>query len=287
VYEGVVSGRFGNRNPPTAAYMSFSPPLEFVCDGSDCLWIGGQFWDGRRNTLAEQAKDPFLNPVEMNNKSKGSVVALVALSNYVDLFVKVYGVKTLLNVDKAYNAIADAIAAYESSAEVNKFSSKYDHYLDGTATLTAQELDGLALFNGKGNCSACHPSGLGSDGSKPLFTDFSYDNLGVPGDPSNPDLGLGGFLNDANENGKFKVPTLRNVGVAASYSHKGYFKTLKEITHFYSTRDIPAENWPDAEYPSTVNNDELGDLGLTDAEEDAIVAFMMTLTDGYAPPNPR
>jgi cytochrome c peroxidase len=287
VYEGAVSGRFGNRNPPTAAYMSFSPPLEFVCDGSDCLWIGGQFWDGRRNTLAEQAKDPFLNPVEMNNKSKGAVVALVALSNYVDLFVKVYGIKTLLNVDKAYDAIADAIAAYESSAEVNKFSSKYDHYLDGTATLTAQELEGLALFNGKGNCSACHPSEVGDDGSKPLFTDFSYDNLGVPGDPVNPDLGLGGFLNDVNEYGKFKVPTLRNIGVAASFSHKGYFKTLKEITHFYNTRDLPAENWPAAEYPATVNDGELGDLGLTDAEEDAIVAFMMTLTDGYAPPNPR
>ena len=103
MYEGAVVGKFGNRNPPTAAYMSFSPPREWVCDGADCLWIGGQFWDGRRNTLAEQAKDPFLNPVEMNNKSKASVVALVASSNYVDLFIKVYGAKTLLNVNKAYD----------------------------------------------------------------------------------------------------------------------------------------------------------------------------------------
>jgi len=287
VYEGAVSGRFGNRNPPTAAYMSFSPPLEFVCDGSDCLWIGGQFWDGRRNTLAEQAKDPFLNPVEMNNKSKGSVVALVATSNYVNLFIKVYGLKTLLHVDKAYDAIADAIAAYESSAEVNKFSSKYDHFLEGKVALSPTEQAGLDLFNGKGNCSACHPSAVGSDGSKPLFTDFSYDNLGVPGNPINPDLGLGGFLKDGNEYGKFKVPTLRNVAVAASYGHNGYFKTLKEITHFYNTRDVAAENWPAAEYSATVNHDELGNLGLTDAEEDAIVAYMMTLTDGYAPPNPR
>ena len=88
-------------------------------------------------------------------------------------------------------SIADAIAAYESSAEVNKFSSKYDHYLDGTATLSDQELRGLPLFNNrrKGNCAACHPSAVGSDGSKPLFTDFSYDNLGVPGDPTTPTSG--------------------------------------------------------------------------------------------------
>jgi cytochrome c peroxidase len=225
----------------------------------------------------------------MNNKSKNAVVTLVASSNYVDLFIKVYGIKTLLNVNKAYDAIGDAIAAYESSAEVNKFSSKYDHYLVGKATLTKQELRGLALFNNpaKGNCAACHPSAVAEDGSYPLFTDFSYDNLGMTGDPDNPDLGLGGFLNDPNENGKFKVPTLRNVGVSAPYGHNGYFKTLKEITHFYNTRDVAAENWPAAEYLATVNSDELGNLGLTDAEENAIVAFMMTLTDGYAPPNPR
>lgn len=288
-HEGAVSGRFGNRNPPSAAYASFSPSLDWVCDGSDCLWIGGQFWDGRANTLADQAKGPFLNPVEQNNKSAKEVVTKVALSNYVDLFIKVYGVRELLNTDKAYNDIADAIAAYESSAEVNRFSSKYDLYLDGKVALSDKEMRGLKLFNkpGKGNCAACHPSTLGADGKKPLFTDFSYDNLGMPGDPYNADLGLGVTVKDANENGKFKVPTLRNVAIAAPYGHNGYFKTLKEIVHFYNTRDVVAENWPVPEYPATVNKDELGNLGLTDEQEDAIVAFLMTLTDGYAPPNPR
>jgi cytochrome c peroxidase len=291
IYEGAVVGKFGNRNPPTAAYASFSP--ERFWNETDGLWIGGQFWDGRRNTVKEQAKDPFTNPVEMNNKSAAEVVAKVILSNYVGLFTEVCGVKTLLNTTQAFDCIAGAIAAYESSAEVNKFNSKYDHYLDGKATLSEQEQRGLALFNEptKGNCAACHPSTPGDyHPSKPLFTDFSYDNLGVPRLPgsSNPtDLGLGGFLNDTNEYGKFKVPTLRNVGVAASYGHNGYFRTLKEITHFYNTRDVAAENWPDPEYNDTVNSSELGNLGLTDAEEDDIVAFMMTLTDGYAPPNPR
>jgi len=289
VHEGAVVGRFGNRNPPAAAYASFSPVLSLQCDGTDCLWIGGQFWDGRAATLADQAKGPFLNPVEQNNRSKKDVVKLVASSNYAELFIKVYGVRGLFDVKKAYDNIADAIAAYESSAEVNKFSSKYDQYLEGKITLSAKEMDGLELFNrpDKGNCAACHPSSVAGDGTKPLFTDFSYDNLGAPGDPANPDLGLGVTVGDANENGKFKVPTLRNVGIAAPYGHNGYFKTLKEIVHFYNTRDVAGENWPAPEYPATVNTDELGNLGLTDAEEDAIVAFMMTLTDGYAPPNPR
>ncbi len=214
-------------------------------------------------------------------------MAKVILSNYVDLFIKVYGAKTLLNVDKAYDMIADAIAAYESTAEVNKFSSKYDWYMKDPTNnkLSAQEEAGRLLFNdpSKGNCAACHPS----NGSKALFTDFSYDNLGVPGDTVNPDLGLGVTVKDVMEYGKFKVPTLRNVAVAPPYAHNSYFKTLKEIVHFYSTRDVATENWPAPEYPATVNTTELGNLGLLDAEENAIVAFMMTLTDGYAPPNPR
>lgn len=84
-----------------------------------------------------------------------------------------------------------------------------------------------------------------------------------------------------------KVMTLRNVGITAPYAHNGFFATLKEITHFYNTRDVPGAfngvDWPLPEYPDTVNADELGNLGLSDGDEDAVVAFMQTLTDGYAP----
>lgn len=285
-YEGAVPGRFGNRNPPAAAYASFSP--DFHYDSTEGMYIGGQFWDGRAATLAEQAKGPFLNPVEQNNSSKADVVGLVSSSNYAGLFEEVYGLNALSNTDTAYDYIADAIAAFESSSEVNKFSSKYDLYLQspGKNPLSPQEARGLKLFNdpAKGNCAACHPS----SGSKPLFTDFTYDNLGVPrvfkGDA---DLGLGAVVGDPAQNGKFKVPTLRNVGVAASYGHNGYFKTLKEIVHFYNTRDVAKERWPAPEVPQNVNTTELGKLGLSSAEEDDIVAFMLTLTDGYAPPNRR
>jgi cytochrome c peroxidase len=133
------------------------------------------------------------------------------------------------------------------------------------------------------------------DGSiPPMFTDFTYDNLGVPKSEhpllvNNPvDLGLGPVVGDTAENGKFKVMTLRNIGLTAPYAHNGYFETLKEITHFYNTRDVPGslkkgESWPPPEVLNTVNFDELGNLGLSDADEDALVEFMKTLSDGWTP----
>ncbi len=171
---------------------------------------------------------------------------------------------------------------------MNRFSSKYDYYLKGKASLTAREKSGLALFNGKGNCSACHPSVSADGKTPPLFTDFTYDNLGVPRNmeypfylmnPSPyPDKGLGAIVNDPAQNGKFKVMTLRNIALTAPYSHNGYFKTLKEIVHFYNTRDIPGM-WPPPDVSENVNMTELGNLGLTAQEEDDIVAFLQTLTD--------
>jgi hypothetical protein len=96
------------------------------------------------------------------------------------------------------------------------------------------------------------------------------------------------LLNHASENdGKHKVPSLRNVDKRPSknftkaYGHNGYFKSLEEIVHFYNTRDVA--DWPAPEVSTNVNDEELGNLGLTLQEEAAIVAFMKTLSDGYDP----
>jgi cytochrome c peroxidase len=183
----------------------------------------------------------------------------------------------------------------------------------GQAIFSAEEWRGLQLFMGENNndgildkkegamCAACHvadwvpadenviaPEWAPEGFAPPVFTDFTYDNLGVPKnyayplDPDAPiDLGLGAVVNDADENGKFKVMTLRNIGLTEPYAHNGFFLTLKEITHFYNTRDV--QPWPAAEYGDTVNSDELGNLGLSAADEDALVAFMLTLSDGYMP----
>jgi len=286
-YEGAVMGRFGRRSPTAAAYASFSPKFHY--DKKEEMYVGGQFWDGRAATLADQAKMPFLDTNEMNNPSGRAVVEKVRRSGYAGLFRQVYGPDAFKNADKAYDRIADALAAYQSSHEVNRFSSRYDWYLKDKARhpLTAQELRGLELFNGKGKCAECHPSTPGPYDKRPLFTDYTYDNLGIPRNPGakGVDLGLGEVVKGGRENGKFKVPTLRNVAVAPSYGHNGYFKTLKEIVQFYNTRDV--EKWPPPEVPENVNTEEMGNLGLTGQEEDDIVAFMGTLTDGYVPPNPR
>ena len=337
VYHGAIRQRFGNRKPPSAAYATLSPIFHF--DEDEELFVGGNFWDGRAtgehlgNPAADQALGPFLNPVEQNNASKQDVLIQIASSGYAWLWEAVWGEPLdpydEAEIDDNYDNVGLAIAAYEGSSEVNAFTSKFDYYLDGLVELTEEEEWGMAIFiaeepgeqGGAGKCALCHIIDLGPEGEHPLFTDFTFDNLGTPrnpdnpfydmdevylpnGDPINPegedwiDPGLGGFLAGhsnpdwqemADENmGKHKVPTLRNVdkrpgnGFPKAYMHNGVFKSLKEVVHFYNTRDV--EDWPEPEVNENVNEDELGNLGLTNAEEDAIVAFMKTLSDGYVLP---
>jgi cytochrome c peroxidase len=334
VYQGALKGRFGNRKPPSACYAGDSPVLHIDEEG---IFVGGMFWDGRAtgellgDPLAEQAMGPFLNPLEQNNPDKKSIIIKVRDSDYADLFEEVWGAGSLdveKDIDGTYERIARSIAAYERSAEVNPFNSKFDDFWKKTQAkgldvesidesnwskfknmgLEDEELYGLMLFNTKGLCSLCHI--LSSENGKPpLFTDFTYDNLGIPQNPDNPfyavskkwnpdgkkwvDKGLGGYLEGtekyaryAEENyGKHKVPTLRNVDLrpkqdfAKAFMHNGYFKTLKEVVRFYNTRDRKGENWPPPEIKENVNKDELGDLGLTPEEEEAVVLFMKTLSD--------
>ena len=345
VYEGSIPGRFGDRKPPSSGYATLSPVFHLDKSG---LFVGGNFWDGRAtgevlgNPAADQALGPFLNPMEQALPDSACVVHRVCTAAYPVAFTDVWGTeacdiawpadveaacssegsKVSLSVadraksDMAYGNIGLSIAAFEGSHQVNAFSSKFDLTKTGDAKLTKEERRGFALFQGKAGCKACHPA----TGPDPLFTDFTFDNLGVPMNPENPvyladpgfvDSGLGGFLMNAeypedvylSEWGKVKVPTLRNVdlrpdsGFVKAYGHNGYFKSLEGIVHFYNTRDVLAECpgnyteaealiancWPAPEVAANVNSDELGDLGLTADEEAAIVAFLRTLSDGYTP----
>jgi len=325
VYEGSIPGAFGDRKPPSSAYATFAPVLYVDDDG---LFVGGNFWDGRAtgwrlgSPAAEQAQGPFLNPAEQALAAPGDVVTRVCAASYGDQFRTVCGPEACdpANLAAAYDCIAYAIAAYEGSPESNAFTSKYDAYLAGLVDLTKPEKRGLNLFKSKGKCAKCHVLSRKKGDPPALFTDFTFDNLGVPKNPENPvythnpgfvDPGLGGFLASlpeyagyAEDNmGKHKVPTLRNVGkgpadLVKAYGHNGYFKSLEGIVHFYNTRDLKpacpgdyteaqalaANCWPAPEVAENVNTAELGSLHLTPAQEADLVAFMRTLSDGYLPP---
>jgi len=344
---------------------------------TDPLFVGGNFWDGRAtgwelgNPAADQAQGPFLNPVEQALPDPACVVYRVCegkgKGQYGNLFKKVWGpgacaidwpskgeVNSECNkpdgqvplsledrekVDRAYDRVALSIAAFEASKASNAFTSKIDAHRAGRYEFTKQEETGRQVFRGKGKCSQCHVGTPGPGAAPPLFTDFTYDNLGVPRNPENPfsianpdwrDPGLAGFLKTVPDYdlyapmnlGKQKVPTLRNVGLGScealeydeddkkskkskknkcitkAYMHNGYFKSLWQVVHFYNTRDVKQsceslvedatvevalanDCWPAPEVTGNVNVDELGNLGLTQEEEDALVAFMLAMSDGY------
>jgi len=298
--QGAVVGLFAKRNAPTIAYSQYSP--EFYFDGND--YIGGQFLDGRALTLETQAGGPPLDPVEMHNASIQAYVSKVARASYSNEFKRIYGQDIFNDANKTLAAIGDAIATYERTSELSAFSSKFDAFQTGKATFTAQEKLGLDIFISKGKCFTCHPIINENLTTVPaLFSEYGYDNLGVPKNPNNKfytlskkynpdgadfiDIGLAGnprVITDgrvAQSRGKFKTPTLRNVEITGPYMHNGVFTTLKQVVSFYNTRDSNPSLWGAPEVPENVNKDLIGNLHLTKAEEDALVAFLMTLTDGY------
>ncbi len=292
---GAFKGRAGNRNAPMASYTMFFPRLHYSIE--DSTYEGGLFWDGRANSLEDQARKPFVNPVEMNNSSITAVVAKVHKANYYPMFKKIYG--DVADVNQAFTDIVSAIAAFERTPEVNPFTSKYDYYLKGQATLTEQETLGMNLFNDtlKAKCGNCHLTTPDPASGKVLFTDFTYNSDGVPKNPKNPfyaqakiynsagknyvDLGLGAILNDPTLNGNFRVSSLRNVAVTSPYFHNGVFTTLEQVVHFYNTRDVPGSGFAPPEVADNIDTEETGNQHLTPKEEAAIVAFLKTLTDGY------
>jgi len=289
VSEGIVDGAFVQRNSQSLAYVRYIPPLSRDSLG---VYHGGLFWDGRVNTLEDQLAGPLFNRAEMNNQDTAAVAAAIRNSEYYLEFIKVFGKGNDLHV---YQSACNALAAFERSDYLNEFSSKYDLYLAGTAALHEKEMLGLALFQGKAGCVKCHSMTPAADG-KILFTDYSYHNIGVPKNANNPfystfahinslgssfiDLGLGQTTMDAAQDGKFRVPTLRNVQYTGPYFHNGYFKTLHEVVHFLNTRDHGG--YDDPEVGRNIAHQFTGSLQLSPDEEDAVVAFLLTLSDGYA-----
>jgi cytochrome c peroxidase len=307
----------GFRAVPSLRYASFTPKFSFDDEGTPA---GGFDRDGRAPDLMAQAIRPLFAAHEMANANVAELVARLAQAPYAADFRRVFGERILDDQAAALRAVTFALAQYQKTdPDFRPFDSKYDYFLRGSVALEPAELRGLAWFNraDKGNCAACHPSGRGPNGEPPLFTDFTYDNLGVPRnstipatqDPDYRDMGLCGpdrtDLSDQTDLcGAFKVPTLRNVATRRVFFHNGRFTTLAEALRFYVRRDTH----PEAFYPRDAvgNVSKFDDLppGLTgnvntvevpyerqpgqaprlsDAELIDLEAFLNTLTDGYRP----
>jgi cytochrome c peroxidase len=382
--------------------------------GMTAAFFGGNFWDARatgyklQSPDAEQAQHPPVDTQEMGFPDTACIAYRLSTAVYRPLFEVVWGDSFTISwpseteqicdtpggaavfganvtpiplsaddrtkANNIYDHWGQSISFYERSVRVSAFTSKFDAFLAGKYTMTADEMAGYQLFNGKGNCNSCHLDGLSTTlspgqtdtgtfaSTRPLFTCFGYANLGLPLNPRdaiyyqtgpdfygftpNPygfgyrDLGLGTFLRSGfgsapNPNGSWRqyasltdgqmqTSTARDVAMTPpqcptteagqfdshgkpvpyfqkEFFHNGYVKSLKQLVHFYNTRDVypydvtsghcPAgttekvDCWPMPEVP---NNEDMtvGKLGLTDEEEDQIVAFLETLTDGYTSPYP-
>jgi cytochrome c peroxidase len=265
----------GLRNAPTLMYASFIPTFYFQSDGTP---TGGLFRDGRAATLAAQAQQPFITSFEMANSGPSEVVERLKKRPYLAQFVSVFGSAALGDPNTALADIGLALAAYETEdAEFHPFSSKFDAVQAGKATFTTAEATGFAIFISptKGNCSACHSATM--SGTTPaMFTDFTYDNIGIPrnwaikanqagqagqvlpyvpldggtlGAPNNAyyDMGLCGplrtNLTTPSLCGMFRVPTLRNTALRQHLFHNGEFSNLNDAVTWYATRDTNPTRW--------------------------------------------
>jgi len=315
----------GVRAVPSLKYHQSLPPFSehfFDNDGNDSEDqgpTGGLAWDGRADSAHEQAAAPLLSPFEMGNAGSDAVVARLGASPSAALMRDAFGPHVLDDPRHAWNGLLLALEVFQQSpADFYPYSSKYDAYLRGQATLTPAETRGLAAFSDAnvGNCAQCHPSSI-KRGAFPQFTDAGFIAIGVPRNKAIPantspgyfDLGLCGPLrtdlkDHAEYCGLFRTPSLRNVALRGAFFHNGVFTRLDDAVRFYAQRDSnPQRFYPrDAhgkprkfddlpeKFQANVNVEapfgaKAGDKpALTEAQVADIVAFLKTLTDGYVAP---
>jgi cytochrome c peroxidase len=410
-YPGTAHFRAGKRTAQRYTYSPFFPVLQFNATQGTFFggnfWDARATGFLLRNADAEQAQHPPVDTQEMGNPDTACIAFKLSRAAYRPLFEAVWGkgsfqihfpsdtaqicatpggaavfgtnttpvrlsVEDRVLANLVFDHWGQSLDAYEQSVQVSAFTSKFDAFLAGKYTLTANEKAGYDLFRGKANCNSCHLDGrstaptppppqgkapnsedTGAAASvNPLFTCFGSINLGVPLNPrdaiyyqnkpdpfgftANPfgfgfrDLGFGAFLRSGpgsapnpnntwtqfapSRDGRMQVSTARNVAMAPlkcptteapgpyfqkEFFHNGYIKSLKQLVHFYNTRDKFPFNvtsghcppgktekvdcWPMPEVPNNLNM-TFGNLGLTDQEENQIVAFLEALTDGFTTP---
>ncbi len=218
------------------------------------------FWDGRAETLEEQALGPIENPVEMDLPLSIAVRRLIHNNYYYKSFMNVYGKKP------SRELLARALANYQRTLETS--NTPFDRYMQGkdTNALSQSAKRGLALFNGKAKCFDCH---FGVD-----FTgNDKFRNIGLYNGEELNDKGRYNVTGKTEDIGRFKIPGLRNIALTAPYMHNGMHKTLREVIDYY--------NNPDAFVKNSINRDTLLNkpLGLSEDEKKDLENFLLSLTD--------
>lgn len=218
------------------------------------------FWDGRAETLEQQALGPIENPVEMDLPLSIAIRRLKQDETYRKAFYSVYG------KEPSRELLASAIAAFERTLETD--NSPFDKYMQGTDTtlFSASAKRGLNLFNGKANCFDCH---FGVD-----FTgNDQFKNIGIYNGKDLNDEGRYAITGKAKDLGAFKIPGLRNIAQTPPYMHNGMHKTLREVIDYYDN--------PDKFISNSINRDTLlsKPLGLTEEEKKDLENFMLSLSD--------
>jgi cytochrome c peroxidase len=296
----VPSLRYVLNRTPVWSKEFISNPAERILEGDEPP-VGGFGWDGRFNTLHEQAEFPLLAKNEMANAGPEAIAASLRRGAYADDFRAVFGAKIFDDPRQAYAKALIAIERFElEDSSFHPFDSKYDDYLDGKAQLSPQEQRGLALFDDpqRGNCASCHLDRKGMDGSHPLFTDYQFEALGVPRNPQIRANAAPGYF-DEGLCGPLRRDQAEQLKYCGMFKTPG-FHTLKDALRFYVRRDTDPRLW----YPGSTaggankfddlpprlrGNVDIIDQPLTrregeapawtDAEIDDVIAFLRTLSD--------
>jgi len=229
-------------------------------------WSPSFFYDGRISTVEDQISHPINAKGEMNMDWQILVKRLNSSKFYSNKFKKLWGRK--IDSTMVKNAIAQFLRTLIS------YQSKFDKATKGELQFTKEEFNGFLLMNNqiKGDCQHCHPT----DGNQ-LLTTLKFSNNGLDSifEAKNyKDKGRGGITRNEKDNGKFLIPSLRNIGLTAPYMHDGRFKTLEDVLDFYSSGVHVSAN-----IDSKMGYAYQGGVKLTSVEKKEIMAFLNTLTD--------
>ena len=303
--------------PPEGTVIAVKTANGTATSAMNMVPQGGLFLDGRASTLQEQADGPLMSPFEMAAPSHAWLAERLKTPYYETVFKQLFGPGIYGNQDLLIAQMEFALARYqiEDQEAFYPFTSKYDDWVQGKATLTPAEMRGFFAFTDpkRGNCAACHLARPGRDGLPPLFTDQQYEAFGVPRNVEIPanrnpdwyDLGLcGPFREDFKQHtqycGFFRTPTLRNIARRKVYFHNARYTTLEEVMDFYNFRDIhpekiypkdaagqvlkyndlPKQYWKNVDTVNPPFDKKLGEKpAMSEQDEKDIVTFLKTLSD--------